>query len=210
MVAGLRNVDDDLARAVADGLGLAELPDPVPAAATPIDDLAPSPALSIIENGPSTFAGRKVGALVADGVDAATLDALRTAVTDEGALLELVAPTVHGIHDSAGNELVIDQKIDGGPSVLYDAVAVLLTDDAVAVLSNDAASKTFVSDAHAHCKFIAHDTAAEPLFLAAGVRAADRDEGYHPLDGSSGAASAFVEACRDLRLWSREAKVNQT
>jgi catalase len=209
MVAGLRNVDEQLAQAVADGLGLAELPNPLPAAAEPID-LDPSTALSIIENGPDTFAGRKVGALVSDGVDAAALNALRTAVTDEGAILELVAPTVSGIHDSDGNELDIGQKVDGGPSVLYDAVAVLLTDDGAATLSNDASAKDFVTDAHAHCKFVAHNAAAEPVFLAAGVRAADRDEGYVALDGSAATATSFIQACRAVRLWSREPKVDQT
>ena len=40
-------------------------------------DLEPSPALSILKNGPKSFAGRKVGALVTDGVDAELLAALR-------------------------------------------------------------------------------------------------------------------------------------
>jgi len=57
----------------------------------------PSPALSIIRNGPDSFAGRKVGALVTDGADGALLDALRAALEEEGAMLELVAPTVGGI-----------------------------------------------------------------------------------------------------------------
>src|SRR4051794_2828539 len=52
MVAGLRNVDEDLARQVADGLGLADLPEATPAAREPIADLEPSPALSILRNGP--------------------------------------------------------------------------------------------------------------------------------------------------------------
>ena len=39
-------------------------------------DLPPSDKLSIVKNGPKTFAGRKVGALVTDGVDAELLAAL--------------------------------------------------------------------------------------------------------------------------------------
>jgi catalase len=77
MVAGLRNVDDDLARPVADGLGLTELPDPLPAGREPVRDLPPSPALSILANGPASFAGRKVGVLATDGADAGLLKALR-------------------------------------------------------------------------------------------------------------------------------------
>ena len=43
MVAALRNVDEDLARSVADGLGLPELPEALPAAREPIRGLSPSP-----------------------------------------------------------------------------------------------------------------------------------------------------------------------
>jgi catalase len=56
MVAGLRNVDDDLARAVAEGLGLAGLSERLEPAREPISDLDPSPALSIVRNGPAMFA----------------------------------------------------------------------------------------------------------------------------------------------------------
>ncbi len=70
MVANLRNVDEDFATAIADGLGLAELPAATTPARTPIADLPPSAALSIVNNGPVSFAGRKVGALVTDGTDA--------------------------------------------------------------------------------------------------------------------------------------------
>jgi hypothetical protein len=72
-VAALRNVDEDLARSVADGLGLAELPDALPPAREPVRDLAAFPALSILANGPDSFAGRKLGILITDGADAAKL-----------------------------------------------------------------------------------------------------------------------------------------
>ena len=52
------------------------------------------------------------------------------------------------------------QKIDGGPSVLYDAVVVLASADGAALLASDAAAKDFVTDAHAHCKFIGHAASA--------------------------------------------------
>ncbi len=97
MVANLRNVDEDLARRVADGLRLASYPEPSTPVRPPITDLEPSPALSILRNGPSSFAGRKLGVLVTDGSDAALLQALRKAATAEGAMVELVAPQVGGV-----------------------------------------------------------------------------------------------------------------
>ena len=73
MVAHLLNIDADLANTVAHGLGIKKLPKPAEAALPTREDLKPSPALSIIKNGPKRFEGRKLGILVTDGVDAALL-----------------------------------------------------------------------------------------------------------------------------------------
>ena len=134
MVAGLRNVDEDLAQQVADGLGLDELPEPVPAAREPMTDLAESPALSILRNGPDSFAGRKVGVLVTDGTDASALSELKSAAAGAEVNVELVAPVVGGVELSDGNTAAADQQVDGGPSVLYDAVVLLPSEAGVAEL----------------------------------------------------------------------------
>jgi catalase len=53
--------------------------------------------------------------------------------------------------------------VNGGPSVLYDAVAILVSADGANLLANEAAAKDFINDAFAHAKFIAHSEAAKPL-----------------------------------------------
>jgi catalase len=202
MVAGLRNVDDDLARAVAAGLGLGELPQPLPPSRPPIRDLAPSPALSIIANGPRSFAGRKVGVLVTDGVDAALIADLRAATAQEQANLEFIAPTVGGVDASDGSRIVADQKLDGGPSVLYDAVVVLTTKEGASMLTQLPAARDFVTDAYAHCKFIGYVEEAMGLFRATGV--SDMlDAGFIQLDNNR-SASDFLVQCRQLRFWERQ------
>jgi catalase len=206
MVANLRNVDEDFARRVADGLGLDELPPASESARQPIEDLPASPALSIVRNGPESFTGRKVGVLVTDGSDAATLDALTRALDAEGALMEIVAPTIGGVTASDGRHVVADQNVDGGPSVLYDAVAVLPSPEGAALFASNAAAKDFVTDAHAHCKFIGHNEAAAALLEAAGL-GDHLDDGYLSLD--NGDATKFVEMCRSLRLWDREPTVTK-
>ena len=102
MVAHLRNIDEELAVTVAGKLGIDPLPKAADAAMPTRTDLEPSPALSIIENGPESFAGRKVGVLIADGVDAALLKRLQDAVKKEGATMEVVAPKVGGAKASDG------------------------------------------------------------------------------------------------------------
>ncbi|HTJ63708.1 MAG TPA: catalase, partial [Alphaproteobacteria bacterium] len=205
MVSHLMNVDQALARGVADGLGLTEMPTAAAPARPMVTTLKPSPVLSIIGMGKNTFKGRKVGILVSDGADADVLAAVVKAAKEEGATVELVAPTVGGITDSKGTRHVAQQKVNGGPSVLYDAVAIIVSDDGAKRLSNEATVRDFIADAYAHAKFIAFVGAAEPLLRKAGV--ADMDEGIVALKSATD-AKTFLTACRKLRFWRREASVH--
>lgn len=207
MVAHLRNVDEKLARTVADGLRLKEMPKPAEPALPVNKELKPSPALSIIRNAIGSFKGRKVGALITDGVDAKLLQALKDALEKEGATLKLVAPMIGGVKASDGSWIEAHEKIGGGPSVVFDAVALLVSKDGARTLVDEAAVRDFVADAFAHLKFIAYVGAAMPLLERAGVAAA-RDGGMIELKGAKDAA-AFVQSCRKLRFWNREAKVKR-
>jgi catalase len=204
VVSHLRNIDEDLARGVAEGLGLPEMPRAATPAREVISDLPPSPALSILLNGPESFRGRKLGVLVTDGVDAKLLKALKGALEAEGALMELVAPKVGGVTASDGKLYPAKQKVNGGPSVLYDAVALLVSPKGAAMLAQEATAKDFVSDAFAHAKFIAYVDAARPLLEKAGV---ELDGGCIELK-SAADATKFVRTCGQLRFWEREANVH--
>ena len=204
MVAALRNVDEHLAGSVAGGLGLAELPDALPAAREPVRDLAASPALSILANGPDSFAGRKLGILVTDGADAAKLAELTTAAERANVTVELVAPAVGGIETSDGQRVPAGQKIDGGPSVLYDAVVVLASKQGTPRLAALPAARDFVADAYAHCKFIGYAGDAAPLFDAAGLTPL-MDDGFADLGRLS--AADFLSRCTELRFWPRQAGI---
>ncbi len=200
MLAHLLNVHEDLATGVAAGLGMS-LPEPAAAAMPTRTDLPPSDALSILKKGPGNFAGRKMGVLVTDGTDATLLKALGDALAEAGAVLETIAPVVGGVTLSDGSELPADQMIDGGPSVLYDAVVLLPGAKAVADLAGRSTAKDFVSDAFAHHKFIGYNAASRPLLEAAGV-AALLDAGCVKVTRST--ATKFVKKCGALRYWERD------
>jgi catalase len=203
MVAHLLNIHSELASKVAAGLGLKKLPNPAEAAMPTREDLKPSPALSIIKNGPNRFEGRKLGILVTDGTDASLLNALQAAVKNAGALTEIIAPVVGGVKASDGSWIEAQQMIDGGPSVLYDAVAVLPSDAGTDTLLQHAPARDFVADAFQHCKFIGHSAAAQPLLDKAGVQP---DAGVVPLGGKRD-IDTFLRTLGALRLWDREPKV---
>jgi catalase len=196
----LLNIDTELATTVADGLGM-PLPEPA-IAAKPTLDLPPSPKLSIIGNGPKTFKGRKMGLLLTDGSSAALFNALIKALEGGGAVWEVIAPKIGGVTLDDGTAIAAKQKIDGGPSVLYDAVAVLPSAEGAALLATDAAAKDFVSDAFGHCKFIGYSADAKVLFDEARIPP-ELDAGFLLLDKVKD-ARAFVAQCAELRFWLRE------
>ena len=153
---------------------------------------------------PEAFEGRKLGVLVTRrrrrrAAERAASGRWRKA----GAVIEIVAPTVGGVKASDGSWIEAQQKIDGGPSVLFDAVALLPSEAGAARCCRMRRPRDFVADAFAHCKFIGHSAAAKPLLDKAGVQP---DEGVVPLTGKKD-VDAFVGALGALRLWDREPKV---
>ena len=200
MVSHLPHISKELTARVTKGLGLREAVKPALAAKETRMDLKPSKALSILQNPPPSFAGRKVGILVTDGTDRKVFDALVAAIAAEQANFEVIAPAVGGAKASDSSFIEVQQKIGGGPSVLYDAVAVLPSVEGCQALLKNASAKDFVSDAFAHLKFIGCNEAAHALFEKAGI---EMDEGFIPLESAKGADS-FIKACRKLRLWDRE------
>ena len=105
-----------------------------------------------------------------------------------------------------GTKVAARHKIDGGPSVLFDAVAIIVSEEGAAELAADAAAKDFVSDAFAHCKFIGMTAEAAAIFAAVGL-ADDLDDACMLLE-KAGDVAPFIEAARALRFWRRELQVD--
>jgi len=106
---------------------------------------------------------------------------------------------------SDGELIVGHEMIDGGPSVLYDAVVLLPAAAGIDDLPQEGTARDFVADAVAHCKFIGYVEAALPLLQKAGVPS-DADQGMIPLAEPADAAD-FIAALAPLRVWGREPSV---
>ncbi len=198
IVGHLLRVDETLAQRVADGLGMDKLPPPA-ATAVPAEDRPDSPALQIIGKMKATLEGRAVGILVNDGSDAALVAALRKAATDAGATVKIVAPKLGGAKLADGSRLPADGQLAGTPSVVFDAVAVVLSEAGAKALFTEGAAIDFVRDAFGHLKAIAIDAGGQALLQKAGVVP---DAGVVAAHDTAG----FVEAAK-TRQWAREPKV---
>jgi catalase len=198
MVGHLRNIDEDLGKRVAGGLALETLPNAAPSAA-PVQDFERSPALQIIGKMKDTLEGRTIGILIADGSDGAVIKELAKAASGAGAKVKIVAPKVGGAKLVDGSMLEADGQLAGTPSVMFDAVAVILSDEGAKMLTREAAAIDFVRDAFGHLKAIAVDKGGEVLLTKAGV---ERDKGVVDSKNIEG----FISAAK-ARQWDREASV---
>ena len=198
MVGHLRHIEKDLAQRVAAGLGFDKMPD-APLAAAPVQKLPPSPALQIIGKMKNTLAGRAVGILIAEGSDGAVIKKIKKAATDAGASVKIVAPNVGGTKLADGSMLVADGQLAGTPSVLFDAVAVILSDKGAKALSKEGAAIDFVRDAFGHLKAIAVDKGGQALLKTANV-----GQGAGIVDVND--KTAFITAAK-TRQWEREKSV---
>ena len=169
VLGNLRNVDEALAERVANGLDV-PLPPKSKAAAEPIDMKA-SPALRIIGKYPATMNGRAVGILVSDGADGQLIKAIKKAAEAAGASVKIVAPKIGGVVLKDGAKLKADGQLAGTPSVVFDAVAIVLSAEGCKMLMSEAAAIDFAGHAFGHLKAIGYSAEAKPLLDKAGVMA---------------------------------------
>jgi catalase len=138
--------------------------------------------------------------LVTDGADGAVVKAVRKAAQAEGASVKIVAPRVGGVTLSNGKPLKADGQLAGTPSVVFDAIALVVSAEGCAMLMNDSAAIDFVHNAFVHLKAIGFTAESQPLLDKAGVIS---DPGV--IDLAQG-ADGFVPPAR-TRQWRREPSV---
>ena len=112
--------------------------------------------------------------------------------------MRIVAPKAGGARLADGSLLKADGQLAGTPSILFDAIAVILSDGGAGRLAKDSSAVDFVRDAYVHLKAIAVDKNARRL-LPANIEA---DGGVvDPRD-----IAGFISAAK-TRQWGRESSV---
>jgi len=172
MVAGLRNASEQLAKQVADGLGIDPLPAPLPLALPdpPRPEVEKSPALSLMARpGETPLKGRKVALLVAPGVEAEALLELQRALLAQGVVGRLIGPRIGAIQTASGEVLQADASLENEPGFLFDGLVLPDGEEAVQALAQDGHTAEFIKDQFRHCKTILAIGASRRLLAQAGV-----------------------------------------
>ncbi len=177
MVASLRNVDEDLAAQVAEGLGI-DLPDPLPRATdlefTP--EVTSSPALSLTAlPGETGVRTRKVAILVANGVDGDSLTSLHAALTKAGAVPLFVGSRLGTFSTAGKGTIEADASMENSGPVVFDALVLPGGEAGVQALARDAHTMEFLTNQYRHGKTILALGASRMLLAKAGISQGGKD-----------------------------------
>jgi catalase len=228
----LSQVDPDLARRVAEGLGM-EVPSAegvqlnygaIGADDNPADfqsapakaDAGSSAHLSIaadspINQGKGSAKTRQIAILATDGADITAIGELMKTLNDAGAQSAIIATHLGTLKGKDGQGILINWTFQSTSSALFDAVYVAGGAGSVAKLKQDADAVRFVNEAYRHCKPIAAVAEGEELLQAAAY------PGTTDIIGAEGVvvgkagqadqlAAQFLQAIAKHRFWGRELK----
>ncbi|MGE8345197.1 catalase HPII [Pseudomonas helleri] len=196
----LANIDLELARRVAENLGLpAPKAGTVPARKTSV---SASPALSQANLLPGNIKTRKVAVLAANGVEGKAIEALKKALTAQGAHAKLLGPTSAPVKTAEGKLLNVDGSMEGLPSVAFDAVFVPGGAESIKALSGDGVALHYLLEAYKHLKPIAVHGEARQLLDVLHLQV---DDGLLAIKDAQD-LKAFFAAIAQHRVWAREPK----
>jgi catalase len=206
-LAMLRNVSDELAGGVAQGLGM-DLPEPMPRAIarTPKAEVKVSPALSLMAlPGEQGIVSRKVAIVVADGVDAGAVAKVQAALRAAGAMGRLVGPRVGPFTAADGTVLEAEASFENEPSVLFDGLLLPGGEGAFAALGGHALVHEYIKDQYRHLKTILAMGSGVALLEGAGVPVDGKDAGLLVFaKGKADPSAAFIDALAHHRHYARD------
>jgi len=223
MLTILAQVDEQLTAKVAAKLGI-EVPTKtqpenhsVPADGDPKEfqsievetSITSSEALSMANTVKDGIKTRKIAFLIADGVDESSLSKMKKALTDKGAVIELIGTHQGTITTDKNTSVTVDESLLTTASVLYDAVFVPSGVSSVSALAEDADAIHFINEAYKHCKALSFANGAEAMlentsFRTKSKKAAKEMEGVILENSSDKFTEDFISAIANHRFWERE------
>lgn len=196
--AVLANIDLDLAEYVAKELGIKTPPKQQDSLHQPV--IASSKRLSTSSFPASDIKQRKIALLVHNGVNASSIDDIKIWAEAEKAIVETLAPNAAPVKSSDGNEIPVDGRQNGEPSVTYDAV-IVIDGNNLEVFKADGVSKHYVLETYKHLKPI--------VFLGDKCALIDefqltKDAALFSTQNFKEIQDQFKQAIQNHRLWDRE------
>ncbi len=216
----IAQIDDDLSKKVAKGLGLKvpkSIEKPINQAIGADADknkfepgpkknyLDKSPALSQANTKFDSIAFRQIAILAADGFSMKNYGAVKEQLERDGAILKIIAPNGGTIICDENMEHKVDASIATTESVLYDAVYIPGGNKSIQKLMDEPKYIKFINETLKYCKAISIDGEAEKLFN----QTAGKDFKDDKAVLINKKVTAFKKAIAEHRNWDRQKKAEK-
>ena len=214
VVSSLRNISEELAGKVAEGLGISPMPAPMPRAlAKPAKpELKQAASLSLTARpGDGSIKGLKVALLIANGVVAKSIVQVRDALAAQGAVAKLIGPRIGATSTSDAGDLVADASLENEPGFLFDALVLPDGEKAINILAQHPQTMDFIKDQYLHYKSILVLGSSKKLLDKVGIDYETTNETEHhglivrPANKADEAIKTFISALAVQRHWHRNA-----
>lgn len=223
MVYMIANVDLDLAKKVAEGIGVEDVENkkaikevakdslPRPKAKKSVDRSA---ALSQENLKGTSIKGRKIAILIDEGFNYQSVKSLQELLKKEGAMAEIISRFHGKIKSDSGDTLETDKSYVTTGSIMYDAVFIP-GGKHIDALKKQGAVLHFINEAYKHCKALGFTGEANQILQESSVQsgpvASAQSDAYEGMGiiiageskGSDDFLERFKNAIAQHRHWSR-------
>lgn len=224
VIGQLNFINKELAQKVASKLGAEVKPLDFPNQSLPADsnpeDLQSeerepktksSEALSMADTVKNTIKSRKIGFIIANGVQASAVTSLKTKLEKEGATVEMIAPTLAPVKADDGSVLVPKHSLTSIASVCFDALYIgdgKASEKELLAPENKHLTLYFVNEAYKHCKAIYFGSETENIYNKSNVADKTHDDPAIVKWEDAQGHKKFMDAIANHRVWDLEAERN--
>ncbi len=224
VVGQLAFIDAELAANVAEKVGVEVVKLEMPNQSIPADadaeslqsderepETKSSDALSMKNTVKDTIESRVIGFIMADGVNTQAVKTLKVKLESEGAVVQIIAPSVAPVKADDGSKFVPKHSITSTASVCFDALYICSGEKSVKELMHPERKPIiteFINEAYKHCKAIYFGKDTEEIYNATRISAKKHDDPAIIQTLGDDADQKFISAIAKHRVWDLEKERN--
>jgi len=220
VVGQLNFINKELAAAVAKkvGVNVTVLEQPngsIPADADPKSLQSPekepstksSDALSMKNTVKDTIKSRIIGFMIEDGVHAQDVNALKSKLEQEGAVVQIIAGSLAAVKADDGTSFEPKHSLTSTASVCFDALYIGSGKQSAENLMNEdnkPGTLLFINEAYKHCKAIYFGKGTDDIYNASNVKQKKHEDPAVIISDQNDSDASFIKAVAQHRVWELE------
>lgn len=170
-----------------------------------------SEALSMKNTVKDTIKSRVIGFMMADGVNTQSVKSLMNKLESEGAVVQIIAPSVAPVKADDGNTFEPKHSITSIASVCFDALYISSGEKSAKELMHPERKPIvteFINEAYKHCKAIYFGKDTDEIYNATRISTKEHDDPAIINSAGKDSDQKFIDAISKHRVWDLEKERN--